>query len=285
MVDLHTHTDASDGSDAPRELVDNAIAAGLHTLAITDHDTLTGYREALPHAVERGLTLVCGIELSTKYKGKTVHVLGYFPREEPSGEFENWLRDLQRKRRERNVKLAVRLQSIGVDIRLEEVEAIGKTMAGRPHFARILLEKGYVTTMQEAFDRYIAEEGSAFVEREEVPMDEGIGRLRKAGGIPVLAHPIRLGRRTEAEEEEWIRAAIDMGLLGLEARHSDHDEVAVDRYQRIAKRLSLLTTGGSDYHGLYKPGIRLGTGKNGNVNVPPEWLERLNDAGRTAVHG
>jgi 3',5'-nucleoside bisphosphate phosphatase len=275
LIDLHSHTDASDGSDAPCALIDNALAAGLTALAITDHDTLAGYEAAAPYALSQGLDLLCGIELSTKYKGKTVHLLGYFPSAAPTEEFREWLLLLQEKRRDRNRRLAISLQAHGVEITLEEVEAIGKTMAGRPHFAAVLLQKKYVKTLQEAFDKYLAEHGRAFVEREEVPLDEGIQRMRQAGGIPVMAHPVRLDRRTPEEEAAWITSAVDMGMLGLEVRHSDHEPAAVARYTALAGKLGLLTTGGSDYHGTYKPDIRLGTGKRGNVQVPAEWLEAL----------
>lgn len=275
MIDLHSHTDASDGSDAPCELIDRALEAGLAALAITDHDTLAGYEAAAPYALTKGLDLLCGIELSTKYLGKTVHLLGYFPRASPSDDFRTWLLELQEKRRDRNRRLVTSLQANGVDITLEEVESVGKTMAGRPHFAAVLLRKKYVKTMQEAFDKYLAEQGRAFVEREEVPLEEGIVRMRAAGGIPVMAHPVRLDRRTPEEEASWITSAAEMGMLGLEVRHSDHDAAAVKRYTALAERLGLLMTGGSDYHGSYKPDIRLGTGKRGNVSVPAEWLAAL----------
>jgi len=275
MVDLHSHTDASDGSDAPFELIDNALRAGVTALSITDHDTFAGYGAAKPYSSSKGLDLLCGIELSTKYMGQTIHLLGYFPGAAPAEAFGTWLLVLQEKRRDRNRRLVENLRKLGVEITLEEVEALGKTMAGRPHFATILVRKKYVKTMQEAFNKYLAEEGRAFTEREEVPLDEGIQRMREAGGIPVIAHPVRLGRRTAAEEAEWIAAAKDMGMLGLEVRHSDHDAAAVARYTALANRLGLLTTGGSDYHGTYKPDIKLGTGKHGNVNVPMEWLDRL----------
>ena len=275
MVDLHSHTDASDGSDAPQELIDNALRAGVRSLSITDHDTFAGYFAAREYAAAQGVDLLCGIELSTKYEGKTVHLLGYFPAAEPSADFAAWLIGLQEKRRDRNRRLVANLQKLNVEITLEEVEAIGKSQAGRPHFASILLQKKYVKTMQEAFDKYLAENGRAYTEREEVPLEEGIQRMRAAGGVPVMAHPVRLGRRTHQEEIEWITAAVEMGMLGLEVRHSDHDGAAVARYTALAERLGLLTTGGSDYHGSYKPDIRLGTGKNGNVSVPPEWLEKL----------
>jgi len=275
MVDLHSHTDASDGSDTPSELIDNALRAGVTALSITDHDTFAGYNAAKPYADEKGLDLLCGIELSTKYQGQTVHLLGYFPGAAPAEAFTTWLVVLQERRRERNFRLVENLRKVNVKITMEEVEALGKTMAGRPHFAKILMKKGYVKTMQEAFDKYLAEHGRAFTEREEVPLEEGIKRMREAGGIPVIAHPVRLGRRTAAEEAEWIETAKEMGMLGLEVRHSDHDAAAVARYTALATRLGLLTTGGSDYHGTYKPDIKLGTGKFGNVSVPMEWVDRL----------
>jgi predicted metal-dependent phosphoesterase TrpH len=256
-------------------LIDNAVRAGLTALSITDHDTFAGYYAAREYAARQGLDLLCGIELSTKYEGKTVHLLGYFPAAEPSADFSAWLLELQVKRRDRNRRLVENLRKLNVDITLDEVESIGKTQAGRPHFASILLKKKYVKTMQEAFDKYLAENGRAYTEREEVPLEEGIQRMRAAGGIPVMAHPVRLGRRTHQEEIEWIEAATNMGMLGLEVRHSDHDAPAVARYTALASRLGLLTTGGSDYHGAYKPDIRLGTGKHGNVSVPPEWLANL----------
>jgi predicted metal-dependent phosphoesterase TrpH len=247
----------------------------VHALSITDHDTLAGYDAALPYARERGLDLLCGIELSTKFKNKTVHLLGYFPRKDPGEEFRNWLLSLQSKRRDRNIRLAARLQTMNVDIKIEEVEAIGKTMAGRPHFARLMVQKGYVATSQEAFDRYIAEDGAAFVERDEVPLDEGIARMREAGGKSVLAHPVRLGRRIEAEERAWISEAAALGLDGIEVQHSDHNAAAAAKYGALAATLRLLPTGGSDYHGSFKPNIRLGSGLNGNVRVPLAWLEAL----------
>lgn len=276
MVDLHTHTDVSDGTDSPEELIRKAVAMGLEALAITDHDTLHGYELARPVARAAGLDLVCGIELSTKQRGKTVHLLGYFLRTEPAAAFTNWLADLQEKRRDRNARLVDRLQQVGIDITLDEVQALGKHMAGRPHFARILVRKGYAKTSQDAFDRYIAEEGAAFVEREEVPLTEAIQRVRDAGGLAVMAHPVRLNRRVAAEEEEWIREAVEAGMGGLEVQHSDHDAAERERYAGLAAKYGLAMTGGSDYHGGNKTGVALGTGR-ANVDVPLAWLNALRD--------
>lgn len=275
MIDLHSHTDASDGTDTPRELIDRARALGLGALAITDHDTLFGYEQALPYAESLGFDLVCGIELSTKFHGKTVHVLAYFPNAAPTVEFGGWLREQQAYRRDRNVRLIAKLNEVGVVISLAEVEAIGRTMTGRPHFARVLINKGYVGTTQEAFDTYLAEDGRAFVHREEVALAEALSRVATGGGISVMAHPIRLGKRKASEEEALVVEAIGLGLVGIEVMHSDHSATDVERYRGYADKYGMLETGGSDHHGGNKPDIELGVGRRGNVRVPDEFLERL----------
>ena len=275
MIDLHSHTDASDGTDTPRELIDRARALGLGALAITDHDTLFGYEQALPYAESLGFDLVCGIELSTKFHGKTVHVLAYFPNAAPTVEFGGWLREQQAYRRDRNVRLIAKLNEVGVVISLAEVEAIGRTMTGRPHFARVLINKGYVGTTQEAFDTYLAEDGRAFVHREEVALAEALSRVATGGGISVMAHPIRLGKRKSSEEEALVVEAIGLGLVGIEVMHSDHSATDVERYRGYADKYGMLETGGSDHHGANKPDIELGVGRRGNVRVPDEFLERL----------
>ena len=275
MIDLHSHTDASDGTDTPRELIDRARALGLGALAITDHDTLFGYEQALPYAESLGFDLVCGIELSTKFHGKTVHVLAYFPNAAPTVEFGGWLREQQVYRRDRNVRLIAKLNEVGVVISLAEVEAIGRTMTGRPHFARVLMNKGYVGTTQEAFDTYLAEDGRAFVHREEVALAEALSRVATGGGISVMAHPIRLGKRKASEEEALVVEAIGLGLVGIEVMHSDHSATDVERYRGYADKYGMLETGGSDHHGANKPDIELGVGRRGNVRVPDEFLERL----------
>jgi len=286
LIDLHSHTDASDGTDTPHELIDRARAAGLRALAITDHDTLFGYEQALPYAESLGFDLVCGIELSTKFHGKTVHLLAYFPNSAPTVEFGEWLRGQQAYRRDRNIRLIAKLNEVGVAISLGEVEAIGRTMTGRPHFARVLVNKGYVGTTQEAFDSFLAEDGRAFVQREEVAVAEALNRVAAGGGISVLAHPIRLGKRKVSEEEALIVEAMGLGLVGIEVIHSDHSTVDVERYRGYAEKYGLLETGGSDHHGGNKPDIALGEGRRGNVRVPDEFLERLRGhRGESAVEG
>ena len=244
-------------------------------MAITDHDTLFGYEQALPYAESLGFDLVCGIELSTKFHGKTVHVLAYFPNSAPTVEFGGWLREQQAYRRDRNGRLIAKLNEVGVVISLAEVEAIGRTMTGRPHFARVLMNKGYVGTTQEAFDTYLAEDGRAFVHREEVALAEALSRVATGGGISVMAHPIRLGKRKASEEEALVVEAIGLGLVGIEVIHSDHSATDVERYRGYADKYGMLETGGSDHHGANKPDIELGVGRRGNVRVPDEFLERL----------
>jgi 3',5'-nucleoside bisphosphate phosphatase len=275
LIDLHTHTNESDGTYTPVELVDAALDMGLEALAISDHDTLAGYDGALPHAREKGFDLVCGIELSTKFQGRTVHLLGYFLHAAPAGGFRAWLAELQATRRDRNLRLAGRLRSLGIDITIEEVEKRGRSLTGRPHFAKVMVEKGYVSSIQEAFDEYLDESAKGFVDRQEPDLTEGIERIAAAGGISSIAHPIRLG----CPEPERMRGLVsqmrDAGLNAIEVYHSDHQRADVEQYLGLARKFDLGVTGGSDFHGEVKPGIRLGRGTGGNLNIPIEVLETL----------
>jgi predicted metal-dependent phosphoesterase TrpH len=273
MIDLHSHTTASDGTFSPAQLVEEAGRAGLRTLGITDHDTFAGYQEALPLARTSGLDLVCGIELSTKLHAHSVHLLGYFLDEEHPGlgDFREWIRDLQESRRERNVRLVARLRELGLDITLEEAAARGGGMTGRPHFARLLVEKGYVSSMQQAFDDYLDEAAKGYVTRREPQFADAARRIGEAGGIASLAHPIRL-REDVAAVLPSLRAE---GLMAIEAYHSDHSPQQTELYLQLAKQHGLLVTGGSDFHGAAKPEIQLGTGRGGNLRVPEDLIDRL----------
>jgi predicted metal-dependent phosphoesterase TrpH len=275
MIDLHTHTTASDGTVPPADLVREALEIGLEALAITDHDILAGYDAAAPLAGD--LDLIAGIELSTKYDGKSVHLLGYFLCGAPSASFRKWLEKQQESRKDRNRRLVQRLNSLGIEITLPEVESRGGVLTGRPHFARVLVEKGYVNTPQQAFDEYLDESAKGYVDRQEVQLEEGIALIAASGGMPVIAHPVRIHR-----EPERVAAAIahmkDMGLQGIEVYHSDHSVADVTFFQELAARLDLQMTGGSDYHGTVKPRVRLGTGYDGNLNIPYSVLEKLREA-------
>jgi 3',5'-nucleoside bisphosphate phosphatase len=274
LIDLHSHTDESDGTYTPAELVTAARDGGVEALAITDHDTFAGYDAATGPAARAGLELVCGIELSTKLHGHSVHLLGYFVRPDGLSAFREWVLEMQASRRERNVRLVARLQELGFDITLEEAEARGRGMTGRPHFARILVEKGYVANLRQAFDEYLDESAKGYVHRREPQFAESVARIREAGGIASLAHPVRVNGDVPALLPELC----DSGLNAIEAYHSDHGPAEVELYLGLAERYGLLVTGGSDFHGAVKPGVKLGTGADGNLRVPREVLEKLKAA-------
>jgi len=284
LVDLHTHTDRSDGSTPPCDLVRQAAAEGLRALAISDHDTLAGYDAASPMASDYGVELICAVELSTRpsenrepgKRDRSVHVLGYWILSEPTAEFRRYLETQQASRRERNVDLVAKLRQLGVSITLEDAEVYGRNQVGRPHFARVLLEKGCVSNMQEAFDVYLADEAQAGVERDEPALDEGIRRIKESGGMASLAHPIRLPQRG-ADLERMVEQLLEAGLEGIEVFHSEHSPADCAEFAAIARRFGLVPTGGTDYHGDNKPGIRLGRGIDGNVHLPYRFLEEMRD--------
>jgi len=278
MIDLHSHTTASDGTFSPAQLVEEAGRTGVRILGITDHDTFAGFDRASPLAREAGLELVCGIELSTKLHGHSVHLLGYFLDEllNPDGfdAFRKWIGDLQASRRDRNVRLIARLRELGVDITLPEVDARGGGMTGRPHFAQVLIAKGYATSVQQAFDEYLDESAKGYVTRREPTFAEAVQQIRQAGGIASLAHPVRI-REDLASILPDLRGA---GLNAIEAFHSDHSQSQTALYLELAAQYGLLVTGGSDFHGAVKPEIQLGTGRGGNLRVPEGLVDRLRTA-------
>jgi 3',5'-nucleoside bisphosphate phosphatase len=280
LIDLHSHTNESDGTLTPAELVSLAKRAGLEALAITDHDTFSGYEKARVFAGEKGLDLVRGIELNsrlnlTKSRHISVHMLGYFPGGEPLPSFTEWLLTQRQDRRDRNRRLAESLQRKGVAVTLEEVEVLGKSLAGRPHFARVLVEKGYAKDFDDAFRKYIGEEAPTYVERQSLTTEEVIELMRAGGGIPVIAHPIRLSLPHNHVEKELLQRLKEAGLVGLEVYHSEHSPELQRYYVNLAEELDLLPTGGSDFHGGPKPDIVLGRGRNGNISVPVSFLDRM----------
>ena len=287
MIDLHTHTNESDGTYSPEELVRAALDADLEALAISDHDTFAGYDRVASLARAHGLDLVCGIELSTRMAvgpltTKNVHLLGYFLREPPSFDFREWLSEIQSARRARNQQLVDRLRERGVEISLAEVQALGRSLTGRPHFARLLVQKGYAENTDQAFRKYLGESAPTFVERDSPHLAFAIQQIIAGGGTPVVAHPIRLGVRDFEQEESLIAEMRDMGMLGIEAYHSDHNAHDMSRYVALAEKYGMSVSGGSDFHGAAKPRISLGSGYNGNLNIPREVLDRLRESSLVA---
>jgi predicted metal-dependent phosphoesterase TrpH len=238
---------------------------------------------AVEPARASGLDLVCGIELSTRpasfgegQRPPSVHLLGYFPVEPPSTEFRNWIQAMLDSRHQRNLALIEKLRSLGVDITLEEVQVLGKHLTARPHFAQVLLRKGYVSSLQEAFDIYLADEAKAAVPRDEPPLKEAIRKIGQAGGIASLAHPVRIpGGRDRDTFVPYLKESADDGLHAIEVIHTEHQPADVAFYQELAYEFDLLATGGSDFHGETKPGIELGTGRNNNVHVDAVLLDRM----------
>jgi predicted metal-dependent phosphoesterase TrpH len=273
LIDLHSHTNESDGTCSPAELIAEAVRAGVTTLGVTDHDTFKGFDQAVAAAQQAGIELICGIELSTKLHGSSAHLLGYFLSQSQMDEFRTWVLQQQSARRDRNVRLVARLQELGFDITLEEAEARGRGMTGRPHFAAIMVEKGYVSDFRQAFDEYLDESAKGYVYRHEPKLAEGVRRIREAGGIASLAHPVRVKGDVPAMMPELV----DCGLNAIEAYHSDHTPGDTSVYLCLAKQYGLVVTGGSDFHGAVKPGVKLGTG-GGSLSIPGDLVERMRAA-------
>ena len=263
-ADLHLHTRFSDGTETPERVVELAREAGLSCLAITDHDNTDAFARAKAAADRLGLELLPGIEMSASAEGLEVHVLGFlFDLAHPG--LRQHLAEQQARRVRRVYEMVRRLQAAGLALTAEEVLRIaGEGTVGRPHVARALLNRGYISTLAEAFDKYLGPDGPGFVPGSPLPPAQVIRVIREAGGIPVLAHPVYLKR------DDLIEAFARDGLAGLEVYHSGHAPDLVRRYAALADRLGLLKTGGSDYHGDSKEGLPVGA-----VKVPYELVETL----------
>lgn len=272
LIDLHTHTTASDGSCTPAELVRYAAGKGLKAIAVTDHDTLDGLPEAQREAKKLGLEVIPGVEISVDFKPE-MHMLGYFLQGDCSG-IQGVLRELAEKRAERNPKIVKRLNELGMEITMDEVEALsGNGITGRPHIARVMIDKGYAASVEEAFEKYLASGRPAYFSKEKLTPAQGIDAITKAGGLPVLAHPIFLNRSGQ-EMDALLRELAGAGLRGIEAYYSENTEEQTRELLQLAARHKLFVTGGSDYHGSFKPNIDIGVGK-GNLTVPYGLLETM----------
>jgi predicted metal-dependent phosphoesterase TrpH len=274
LIDLHTHTTASDGSLTPAELVAMAAQAGLKALAVTDHDTVDGLAEALEAGRRAGLEVVPGVEISVQ-GGPTgsMHMLGLLVDHGHPGLVEG-LKRLQRARAERNPKIVQKFNALGIPLTMEEVAAhAGGELVGRPHFAQALLKRGIVRDRGEAFARYLGAGAPAYVAKYRFSPAEGMAMIRAAGGVPVLAHPGMLKLAT-GDLEKLVRELMRDGLEGIEALYSEHDQALRNWLTSLAARLGLVISGGTDFHGLAKPDIRLGLGR-GDLRVPPGVLAGL----------
>jgi 3',5'-nucleoside bisphosphate phosphatase len=259
FADLHTHTTASDGTFTPTELVQAACAAGLTYIAITDHDTTAGIAEARRAAAGTELRFLPGVELSADGPPGKCHLLGLGinPNDAPLNET---LAALSENRRQRNEKMAARLRALGIEITLEEVTAAAPAGAnvGRPHFAQVLWEKGIVHSTKEAFDRFLGDGKSGFIEKETLSPAEAIRLVQEAGGFCFLAHPSLVRLAAQETDETRLTALKELGIDGVEVYYSQHTPAQTEKYRRLADKLGLMITGGSDFHGANKPDIALG---------------------------
>ena len=292
-VDLHCHSTASDGTLPPTDVVRLAKQRGLTALALTDHDTIGGVVEAAEEARKIGLDFLPGIEISAEFPHPgTMHILGYGvdPQSKTLGDL---TRQLLEGRDSRNPRIIKRLQELGISITMEEVEQEARKGApadpnkplvvGRPHIAAILMRKGYVSTIKQAFDKYLAPGGLAYFDKERLSPRQALEMIRGSNGIPVLAHPVQLRTENDAQLERIIKDLLDLGLMGLEVIHSDHDATLIEKYSALADRYKLLKTGGSDFHGTNKKNIDLGVA-NGN-RVPRIFFDALVDQTKNMRRG
>lgn len=260
-IDLHVHTTASDGTLTPAETVRDAVARGVALLAITDHDCTDGIAEALDAAKELEITLVPGCELSVGSDETEVHLLAYFM-DISDAAFQEALAKLRGARDVRNERILARLRELGAPLDITRLRQIaGDGSVGRPHIAKALVEARHVSSEGAAFGRYLARGKPAYVGRERLGPAEASNLIRDTGGIPVLAHPAKIGPRPA------IEGIIDQGIAGVEVFHSDHDAKDVELLMKIARERGLLITGGTDSHGPHSSRPRL----IGSVNIP-EWV-------------
>lgn len=259
-IDLHAHTTTSDGSLSPTQLVQAAHALGLAALAVTDHDTVGGLAEALQAAQSITMTVVPGVELSVEDDDGRFHLLGYAfnPHDQP---MQDALAHLRESRARRNTLMAQRMADLGLPLTMDDVRAEAgpdSQVVARPHFAQALLRRGLVSSVQDAFDRYLATGKPLYLPKQVLTPRDAIALIHNAGGVAVMAHPGLVPLGEDALAERIAALASESGLDGLEAYYSQHTEAQTARFLGIAQQNHLLVTGGSDFHGTPKPHVPLG---------------------------
>lgn len=277
-IDLHVHSNASDGTFSPGEVVHLAIENGLSAIALTDHDTLSGLKEAVSAALlfsdsNNPLRIIPGTEISVSYKNRDIHLLGLFV--DPNNKvLEKALKDAIKNRDARNEKMAENLRKAGIDITLEKLrQAEGEAVLTRAHFAKYMTAHGYTKSNDDAFRRYLHDKSPYYVPREYLNPKEAIDLIHQANGLAILAHPL-LYRYNLKEVEELVALLCSYGLDGIEAIYSANMGFDEGHMRRIANKYGLAISGGSDFHGANKPHLNIGTGK-GNLKIPYSVLEDL----------
>jgi predicted metal-dependent phosphoesterase TrpH len=278
-IDLHIHTTASDGTLTPEEVIFHADRLKLKAIAITDHDTVAGSKEALRCGIPHSLGFLTGVEISAApppfYPGSgSFHLLGYSIRLDDT-ELNQSLAKLRQARKNRNPTIISRLNDLGIPLTLDDVcKEAGPGQLGRPHIAQALVKKGVITTIDEAFDKFLGTGKPAYVDKYRIECIQAINNILGAGGIPVLAHPGLLDRIRNDQFDQLFAALKDMGIQGVEVYYSEHTPEQTRLFAELAQRHGLFMTGGTDFHGAIQPDIEMGSGA-GNLFVPYELYEKL----------
>ncbi|MCM1542154.1 MAG: PHP domain-containing protein [Blautia sp.] len=285
-IDLHVHSNRSDGTFSPTQLVDYAMDKGLAAFALTDHDTVDGLEEALGYAEQLRKTLppdkagnvpevIPGIEFSTEYQGRDVHIVGLYINYNNT-RFQKYLQDFVDSRINRNRKMCALLQEAGIDISYESLlSEFPDAVITRAHYAKFLLNHNYTNSMKDAFDRYIGDHCPYYVPREKVTPEQAVELIREADGIPILAHPI-LYHMSDERLETLVSQLKEAGLVGIEAIYSTYNAAEERQIRRLAEAYGLAVSGGSDFHGENKPGLDLAVGY-GKLFIPYSVLDALKE--------
>ncbi len=272
LIDLHTHSVKSDGALLPREVVDTAKEAGLAAISLTDHDVIDGVEEAMARGAEVGVEVIPGIELSAKFKTET-HVLGYFVDLKNPGFLEK-LEEIKRVRMQRNYETAENLQKIGFPVTVEDaMELAPNGIIGRAHFARVMANRGYVASVKEAFDKYLANGKPGYSTLQLLTPRDAVELIKSAGGLAFLAH-LHLTRLEGQELYDFVADLKDAGMDGIEGYYTEYTPEMETEYQGLAEKLDLAISGGTDFHGAMKPHISIGKGL-GNMSIPYSVLENI----------
>ncbi|WP_320171605.1 PHP domain-containing protein [Maridesulfovibrio sp.] len=271
-IDLHTHSTASDGTMTPAELVRAARDAGLSAIAVTDHDTIDGLPEALEAGVKAGVEVIPGCELSVQSETGALHIVGLWV-DSYSYTLKKAFDKIRDRRKSRNEGMVAKLRDLGFEISMEELLAQGAGTIGRPHMARIMVDKGYVSSFDEAFVDYLGKKGRAYMPKDNISAEQAFELLHSTGATPILAHPFLLNNNEEKLEKE-IHRLKELGLEGIEVYYSSHTVEMTGFIKKMAKKYDLQPSGGSDFHGYVKPDIHLGKGA-GNLFVHHSVLDGL----------
>lgn len=282
MIDLHTHSTCSDGSMTPRELIRHAKSSGLEAVALSDHDGIDGVADALDEGKKLGLEVVPAVELSVQSKTET-HILGYYiDIHDPKMHSE--LAEAKKVRMQRNYEYSAKLKKLGFDISVEDAakasgwdgaSPLGDVLIARAHFARVMYDRGYVPSVKNAFDTYLANGCPAYSSLQYFTPEQGVELIKSTGGMAFVAH-LHLIRMTDGETIEFLKRLKAVGLDGIEGYYNEYTPEMARKYQNMAKDLGLLISGGTDFHGAMKPHIAIGTGQSSNpIEIPYSVLENI----------